>query len=213
MTSLAEAYLDAATAAADLLDNPAVARNWDEPSALAEFTVRGLAGHLGSQVLTVAGVLSGPTSPDLEIVKLEDHYTRVRWRGADVNDDANVSIRESGEERAQPGQAALVAEVRAALDGLRAALADLDGQRPVLLPWTGWAVTADDFLTTRMMEIAVHSDDLAVSVHMDTPELPVRVLRPVYDLLFMLSLRRHGNTAMLRALSRAERAPASIAAI
>jgi hypothetical protein len=71
----------------------------------------------------------------------------------------------------------------------------------------------NDLLTTRMMEIAVHSDDLAVSVGVPTPELPVRVLHPVYDLLFLLALRRHGHTAVLRALSRAERAPASIAAI
>ena len=92
-------------------------------------------------------------------------------------------------------------------------MADLDGARPVFLPWSGWALTADDFLTTRMMEIAVHNDDLAVSVGLETPQLPVRVMHPVYDLLFVLALRRHGQTAVLRALSRAERAPASISAL
>jgi hypothetical protein len=75
------------------------------------------------------------------------------------------------------------------------------------------ALTVDDFLTTRMMEIAVHSDDLAVSVGIDTPESPVRVLHPVYDLLFVLALRRYGHSAILRALSRSERAPATVAAI
>jgi hypothetical protein len=209
----AEAYLDAAQSAATLLEDPAVVARWDEPSALAEFTVRGLAAHLGTQVLMVAGVLTGDTPPDTPTKRLEEHYGQVRWRGADVDQETNVSIRTGGEERARAGHAALVADVRTAIDGLRPVLADLDGQRPVLLPWVGWALTVDDFLTTRMLEIAVHSDDLAVSVGIDTPDLPVRVLHPVYDLLFVLALRRHGHTAVLRALSRAERAPATIAAI
>jgi hypothetical protein len=57
-----------------------------------------------------------------------------------------------------------------------------------------------------MMEIAVHSDDLASSVGVATPELPDTVLGPVLDLLVGVSVRRHGQTAVLRALSRAERA-------
>jgi hypothetical protein len=74
------------------------------------------------------------------------------------------------------------------------------------------ALTLDDLLITRMMEIAVHNDDLAVSVGMPTPELPPTVLDPVFDLLTRLAIRRHGPTAVLRALSRAERAPGTISA-
>ena len=64
----------------------------------------------------------------------------------------------------------------------------------------------------RMMEIAVHADDLAVSVGLATPALPDAVLDPVFALLTRLSIRRHGTVALLRALSRAERAPASVTA-
>ena len=64
-----------------------------------------------------------------------------------------------------------------------------------------------------MLEISVHLDDLAVSAGLPTPELPRDVLDPVLTLLHELAVRRHGPLAVLRALRRAERAPASIAAI
>jgi len=62
------------------------------------------------------------------------------------------------------------------------------------------------------MEIAVHSDDLAVSVGVPTPPLPAAVIDPVLALLTQVAVRRHGQTAVLRTLSRSERAPATIAA-
>jgi hypothetical protein len=58
----------------------------------------------------------------------------------------------------------------------------------------------------------VHSDDLALSVGLATPPLPPEVLDPVFTLLTGLAVRRHGPTAVLRALSRSERAPATISA-
>jgi hypothetical protein len=213
MTSRTDAFLVAAGCAADLLENPAVAGKWPEPSALAEFTVRGLAGHLASQVLMVRGLITAETAVGTETVDLLDHYERASWRGADISEDVNVGIRHGGEQRAKVGPAFLVTEVRAAIEDLRPILSDVDGQRAVPLAFAGWALRVDDLITTRLMEIAVHSDDLAVSVGIPTPALPPEVLEPVYDLLFRLSVRRHGPTAMLRALSRAERAPASIAAI
>jgi len=79
--------------------------------------------------------------------------------------------------------------------------------------WGPWSLRLDDLLITRMMELAVHADDLAVSVGIPTPELPRSAVDTVVDLLSRLAVRRHGATAVLRALSRAERAPATIAAI
>jgi hypothetical protein len=63
-----------------------------------------------------------------------------------------------------------------------------------------------------MMEIAVHGDDLACSLGLPTPALPADVADTVVVLLARLALRRHGQVAMLRGLSRAERAPAPITA-
>jgi hypothetical protein len=82
----------------------------------------------------------------------------------------------------------------------------------VLLPWGPWALMLDDLLITRMLEIAVHGDDLAHSTGLPTPALSADVADTVVVLLSRLAARRHGTTAVLRALSRAERAPTTITA-
>jgi hypothetical protein len=106
----------------------------------------------------------------------------------------------------------LAEQIDATVASLAAALPAEPADRVVFLPWAGWSLSLPDFLLTRMMEIAVHSDDLAVSVDVATPALSDDALRPVLGLLSDLAVRRHGAAAVLRALSRAERAPASIAA-
>jgi hypothetical protein len=53
---------------------------------------------------------------------------------------------------------------------------------------------------------------LACSAGLPTPGLPVEVTDAVVGLLARLAARRHGATAVVRALSRAERAPATITA-
>jgi hypothetical protein len=65
---------------------------------------------------------------------------------------------------------------------------------------------------TRIVEFAVHVDDLSVSVGIPIPNLPPQVTDTVLVLLTRLAAHRHGPTAVLRALSRAERAPATFAA-
>jgi Mycothiol maleylpyruvate isomerase N-terminal domain len=212
VTPTAAAYLAAAASAAALLADPAVAAAWDQPSALAEFTVRGLAGHLARQITNVPRVLAlGPaTDPP---VSLLEHYGRVLWVRAGPQDDVNVSIRRDGEAEAHDGAAALAARVAGTVTQLAALLAAEPADRVVLLPWTGWPLSLDDLLITRMLEIAVHCDDLAASVAVPAPALPPQVIDPVLGLLTQLAVRRHGQSAVLRALSRAERAPATISAI
>ena len=206
-----QVYLDAASTAADLLADPAVDRDWSRPSALAKMSVGGLAAHLGAQVLNVSAALAqdGPDEPPIGLL---DHYARVAWLGADLDSEANSGIRAGSESQAADGALALVTRVREEVDRLRPRLAAEPPGRVVRLPWTGWSLSLDDLLVTRLMEIAVHADDLAVSVGVEPPRLPDAVLDPVLGLLTRLSARRHGPTAVLRALSRAERAPASISA-
>ncbi|MCW3843158.1 maleylpyruvate isomerase N-terminal domain-containing protein [Micromonospora yasonensis] len=211
MHPIRTAYLTAARSALALLAHPAVVREWDAPSALAEFRVGGLAGHLAFQILAVPGVLAEPV-PAGDPVGLLDHYARGTWIGASVDDEVNVGIRAAGERVAADGAEALLAVTRAAVDELAAALpAEPDG-RVVHLARGPWSLTLEDYLTTRLMELAVHSDDLAVSVGVPTPELPAEALDPVLALLAHLAVRRHGQPAVLRALSRAERAPATVTA-
>ncbi|MCP3802965.1 maleylpyruvate isomerase N-terminal domain-containing protein [Allokutzneria sp. A3M-2-11 16] len=201
----------AARSAADLLREPAVAAAWARPSALPEFSVGGLAGHLAFQVLAIPAILAAPI-PDEPVVPLLEHYARVRWIGADLDDQISVRIRDGGDQEAAEGHAALSERLDAVIAELPDSLAAA-ANRPVRISlWGPWSLLLDDMLITRMMELAVHSDDLAVSVGLPTPELPHGVIEPVTDLLTRLAVRRHGQTAVLRALSRSERAPGNIAA-
>jgi hypothetical protein len=212
MTGTRDDFLSTARSAAGLLRDPAVAAAWSGPSALPEFTVGGLAGHLAYQILAVPPALAEP-APREETISLLDHYGRVAWIGAGLDEEINVRIRRGGELAAAEGPEALAAEVDAAIGELSGSL-ETAADRPVRIPlWGPWSLRLDDLLVTRMMELAVHSDDLAVSVGIATPELPQSAVDTVVDLLSRLAVRRHGATAVLRALSRAERAPATIAAI
>ncbi|MQA09978.1 MAG: hypothetical protein GEU98_15770 [Pseudonocardiaceae bacterium] len=212
MTTIRDGYLRAAASAAALLRDSAVGAAWHQPSALPEFSVRGLAGHLAAQVLLVPRALAQDV-PDDEPISLLEHYARAKWVGADLNDEINVRIRSAGEEHAADGPAALVEQTEAAVRELRHRLPAEPADRVVHFPPGPWSLYFDDFLTTRMLEIAVHSDDLAVSLGVETPTLPPGAIDPVLALLSQLAVHRHGQPAVLRAFSRAERTPATIAAI
>jgi hypothetical protein len=207
-----DAYLGAADQAVALLRKPEVAARWEEPSALAEMTVRGLAGHLAHQVFSVGSALEEPASDEAPIPLLE-HYARAVWIDEPLDGEVNAGIRARGEHLASEGAPSLWERVDAAFAEQRLKLAGSSGDRAVFLPQTGWALSLADFLTTRTMELAVHMDDLAVSVGVAAQELPDAAFDPVLVLLARLAARRHGQAALLRALARAERAPVAINAI
>jgi uncharacterized protein (TIGR03083 family) len=201
-----EDFLTAARSAATLLRDPAVTAAWNTPSALPEFSVAGLAGHLAYQIFAVQTVLSGPV-PTEPTISLLEHYNRAKWIGADLDADINVGIRAGGDREAAEGPASLIARVDAAVAELTESLAVAENRPVRIYLWGPWSLLLNDFLSTRMMELVVHSDDLAVSIGLETPELPSSVIDTVVDLLSRLAVRRHGATAVLRALTRSERAP------
>ena len=212
MTQIRELYLIAAESVAKLLAAPEVAAAWHEPSSLPKLSVQGLAGHLAGQVFFIPTVLAEPV-PLEEPIGINEYYARSMWIGSDIDDDFNTTIRTMGEKDAADGPKGLAARVGETVRELRTTL-QAAPNRPVRRPtWGPWSLTLDDFVTSRLLEIAVHSDDLAHSVGVATPELPAEAVETVVDVLTRIALRRHGATDVLRALSRAERAPASISAI
>ena len=204
-----QAFVDAARTATALVLDPQVEQRWREPSALAEMSIGALTSHLVAQVVSAAaGVLDPSAASTEQPVGLLDHYERAAWVGAGLDDEANVSIREGAERTAADGYAG----TRARLERACHQLDPWPAKTPtaVRMPWWGWSLTLDDFLLTRMMELMVHADDLAVSLGVPTPEFPRSVTRPVFMLLTALAEQKHGQTAVVRALTRSERAPASI---
>jgi hypothetical protein len=86
-------------------------------------------------------------------------------------------------------------------------------RRPLLLRVLGsraarLALPIDDCAAACLLELVVHADELAVSVGLE----PVVFSEPAIDLVVVtlsrISRKRHGDVAVIRSLSRPERAPA-----
>jgi hypothetical protein len=210
MTSVRAVFVEAATIGLELVGRPEVAQRWGDPSALDEMTVGALAAHLARQVTRVPEVLSFPV-PDERPVTLVEHYLRSAWANGD--EAANASIRVRAATEAVEGPKEVLARALEALGTARVDLPVEPAERWVRPPWLTWNLSLEDYLRSRMLEIVVHSDDLAVSVAVEPPEWPEEVVAPVLGVLTTLAVRKHGVPAVLRTLARAERAPRSIAAI
>ena len=211
--SIAPGFLASAETAARLLTRAEVRDAWELESSCEGMTNGGLANHLADQTANAVRLLAAPPS-DLTPIPLVEHYRRAGWVRSGLGEEANTSIRDGSNEQAAGGFEALATRVAADLDALPDALAAAAGRSPdaVLIPWQGWALTTHDFLVTRLMEIAVHSDDLAVGLGVPTPLLPDDVVGEVLGLLTTVAADRHGQTALVRALSRPQRAPSHVSA-
>ncbi|KRC66396.1 hypothetical protein ASE12_17485 [Aeromicrobium sp. Root236] len=204
-------FVDACHVALRLASRPEVAEAWDAESACAGMTVGGLTHHLLAQAKYVARFLGQPPTTDSPIPLL-DHYAGAAWVSAAPEDEANTSIRDEGNDAAAVGRDAVLAEVEPLIAQLPDLLRTPRDPDTIFIPWQGWALTTDHFLVTRSMEIMVHSDDLAASVGLPTPEFPDSIAAHVVDLLGGVAVRRHGQAAVIRGLSRPQRAPGSISA-
>lgn len=207
----AAAFLSAVDLTAALAARGEVRDAWSRESACAGMTVGGLTHHLLKQGgNTVLGLRATPH--DDPPIALQEHYARAAWVEAAPDDDVNVSIREGDNEAALVGPDVVLELGREWAQELPALLDAPRTPDTIFIPWQGWSLTTDDFLTTRMMEMVVHGDDLAASVGVDTPTYPDDVVRPVLALLTGVAVRRHGQTAVVRGLSRPQRSPGSISA-
>jgi hypothetical protein len=208
---IAETFVTSARVAAGLLTSDEVRVRWDAESACAGMTVGGLAFHLAAQAGNAVRLMSAAPS-DGSPIPVEEHYRRAAWVHTGLDEEVNVGIRTSANDEAGGGFDELCAKVATDLDALPGVLAATSATDPVLIPWQGWALTAHDLLVTRLMEMLVHSDDLAASLDVPTPQFPDEAVRLVLGLLTGVAVERHGQTALVRALSRPQRAPASVSA-
>jgi hypothetical protein len=197
------AFPVAAGVALDLIGLGQVHDQWLLPSALPKMSVGALACHLGRQVVRAAELL--PVATDIPPLESADaHYHRAAWVKSTSPDDP-PNDRSSDDAEAALGPAALAGRSAEAAQTVRRLLTDGTARDVVLIPWQGWSLRRDDFLLTRMLEIVVHADDLALSAGVRTPEFPADVFAPVRDLLVRLAVERHGQSAVISALTRRER--------
>jgi hypothetical protein len=160
--------------------------------------------------------LMGPPPHEAAPIPVLEHYRRAAWVHTGLDDEANVDVRASADEYAASGPVDLLERVDDDLGALPAALAPvLDGTRTpdsVLIPWQGWSLSAAGFVLTRTMEAIVHSDDLAASIEVETPQFPPESADAVLGLLASIAAERHGQAALVRALSRPQRSTGPVSA-
>ncbi|GAB1644932.1 maleylpyruvate isomerase N-terminal domain-containing protein [Krasilnikovia sp. MM14-A1259] len=205
-------FLDSAAAVAPLLRAPELATRWAEPSALTEFRISGLAGHLARAVFNVERYLDADAITEPPTLDAVSYF---RTAGGPDADDPQATvhrlIRERGEQDAANGPLDLADRYDAARARLAQRLADLDGDRPVLM-FGRYVLTLHECLLTRLVELVVHADDLAVSLELPTPEFGDEADDMVIKTLARISRRRHGTLPVLRTLARRERASSPVSA-
>ena len=197
-----QAFIECSEIALALLRSPEIKKRWGEPSALPEFSLRGLAGHLVRGTGSVKAYLDRG-EPEEEPISHAAYYAAA-IDVSDIDAPLHVAVRERGEEQAAAGHAALVELHEAELKHLQRRLAGEPEDRRVKV-FKDLVLLLDDYLVTRIVELTVHIDDLAVSAGLPTPELPPIAMELAIGNLVEVARLRHGDLAVLRALARRER--------
>ena len=197
--------LNAGRAITPLLEDARVVDRWGEPSALAELSIGGLAGHLVRALETIEVYLDEPEPPDEGLIDASVYFAGGTSAPIDLDNPAQRAIRERGEQAGAVGPAALAADHQARIGRLATRFASEPSERRLVVMGGAVRIRLDDYLPTRLVEITVHADDLAVSVGADTPRFSADVLSIAIDVLVGTARHRHGDLAVLRALTRRER--------
>jgi hypothetical protein len=166
-------------------------------------SVGDLAGHLARSVLQVEWFLDTPATEQSRVDAVT-YYARLLGT-ADPESDLNIGVRQRSAETGSEGPSAVSSQVESALARLESRLLDEPRSRDVgIAHRPGEVMTLDDYLHTRCVELAVHIDDLAQSSKVLT-QAPESTVSLAVDLLISAARQRHGDRAVLLALTRRER--------
>ncbi len=196
-----EVFLAAGAAVVDLLGHATVKERWDEPSVLERMTVGALAGHLSRSILQVEHYLDAPASA-ITPIDAPAYYLRLDTPD-DLDSALNTGVRQRAVEASAVGPAATAEMAAACLGRLRRRLPGEPSDR--LVEAFGSVLTLDDYLETRLVEMAVHHDDLRASIGDDIPDLGEEAIAAAIAVMVEVAARRHGRRAVLTTLTRRER--------
>jgi uncharacterized protein (TIGR03083 family) len=197
-----ELFLETSRVARGLVARPEIAERWDQPSALREFSIRGLSGHLYRATGSVSAYLDRG-EPEGGSIDAAAYYAEAVGE-PDVDSDLHRAVRQRGEEAAAGGRDALLRAWDDMIEGLTARLQAEPRDRRLSV-FKGLVLTLDDYLITRLVELVVHADDLAVSIDIEPPELAREAYSVAIDCLVNVARIKHGDGAIIRALTRRER--------
>jgi hypothetical protein len=203
-----EAFLEASLHAGAVLASEPVRLAWADPSAVEMMTVGDICGHVFLIVRRVGKRLESAEKVDRPALTAE----AAEWTWLRVQTVADLELPEHSQVRMDGAHVAAWGweEVHRAYDARVHYVGDLLRRGlPAAIDVSGRSLSFSSYLATRVVELIVHADDLACSVgHTGAP--PSRALALALDVLVEGSRSVHGDMAVLRALSRPERAPGGI---
>lgn len=195
-------FLDAADTCRALLDHPDLERRWDEPSPLRGLTLGALSAHLARAVTLVDTYLGRPGQG--EPVDPPGYYLGLTGIRAPSDDDPLAT---GVRQRAESAAAAGLTQVRVQWDRARRRAETRLAETPAgaLIEVFESTMSVDDYLVTRLVELLVHADDLAVGLGVPTPVFSFPAYAAVLDCLWEVARRRSEPMALIRAMTRVER--------
>jgi hypothetical protein len=170
-------------------------------------TVGAIAAHLVSTgIEMVSACLSDDERPSDRVLDPVRVYS---GQTLDLDHEGHQGVRDRADEGAELGAQTVAGLAMSALHDLTISLPQQAQSRQVLLV-RKFDMTLDGFLVTRMVELLAHTDDLASSVGLATPEFPSKAYDIVIHCLCDVARRRHGDLEVLRALARRERSRSNV---
>lgn len=208
MAAVRDLFVETAAAALEAIGDRAVATAWGEPSALPGLTVGALAAHEARALSTVRRYLDGDDGSEPPTLLDAAGYVLSVLPDTSRDSDVNVGVAARATAAAQDGSTAVVTAAAGDLAWLRQTLPDLPATRTVRVK-DGVGMLLDDYLETRIVELVVHHDDLAVSLpDAGLDDLPDEAGQVAVAVLAEVARRRSSTSAMVATLARRERAPA-----
>ena len=203
-TGVRDVFLRALTTTRPLLAHPRVEDGWHEASALERMTLGSLTAHLARAVFNVERYLdASPEDPGDEAIDAPGYFAAI-IRTADLDDPIAADVRTRSDRDALEGWPSLVERFDAAVESLKLRLEGEPRTRKLRV-FGGHVMRLDDYLITRLVECVVHADDLAISIGAPTPAFDAGVLEAAIGAMVDTARLRHGDIAVVRALSRRER--------
>ncbi len=196
-----ELVIEAAEAAAELMARPSVAAQWDAPSALEGMTVGALCAHL---VRAAGATIAYLDRTDPAATPEGALLTPVTYFHAAIDSPIHEQIKNVSAGESEIGAEATAAKCLMLVDQLRQRLSEEPVDR-LVGALGGRMLTLDDFCRTRLIEVLLHLDDLAVSVGEARPATNPEGPAIVIDIVQGIARNTHGDWEVLYALARSER--------
>lgn len=208
----ARAFRYAAEAFGEIVARPEVGKAWERPSALDGLTVGAIVGHVNAGIGWLGPLLDAPVQPELRPSPRNDFLGLVHGLKIDGGDrnPLHDMVSDQAERAARHGWESNREKFLGLVERLTARLEGESGDRLLdLRPTAPLVVRLGDWLPSRVLELVVHGDDLATSVGIEAP-LPESAATVAINLMMAVARAVHGDLAVVRTLSRRERARSDV---